>query len=152
MRGVTLLLIAIFMMAFSYQERDVKFKYCRVEVVMKDGGMVADVNGVIILTDRMIIIRSNNDKPDVLFNLQKEVSPEWEGNDAWLANNTEFPDSPMIIEYGVGIGIKMIDLTTKDYSFFFAKEIEESLESLPEKNKWFIFPKGGGEIKTREID
>lgn len=142
-----LLLIAIVTMAFSFQERDVRFKYCRVEVIYEDGGMVTHTSGVIRIKERVVIMVSNNEKPDVIFIIDREVAPEREGHSAWLVYNHSFPDTPLILEYGEGQGVKIQDIETKAKSFFFDVGVEDQLPVLPEDNVWFVFPKGGGDLK-----
>ena len=138
--------------AFTYKERETKFKYFRVEVNFKDGGLVADVNGVVIFREDVIIVRSNNDNPDGLFVIEKEVAPEIAGHEAWLVYNTIDKDNYLIIELGVGEGVKISDLkpNSKDRVFFFAKEREGEFEPLPEKNAWYSFPSGGGDLKKTD--
>lgn len=147
---IVVVLICSAMVSSFAQEKKVKFKYCRVEILRIDSGYVAHTDGVIIFEENLITMKSNNEEPDAIFSIAKEVAPEREGHKAWLVFNAKVPNVPLVLELGEGDGVKLSLVGTKEQAFYFAKEREDELQKLPEENVWFAFPLNGGEL--REID
>ena len=144
-----IVLVALVAMAFGRKEKPLKFKYCRVEVLYENEGAVVDAYGTIVFREDAIIMRSNNDGADVIFVIDKEVAPEidHETHKAWLVYNTVAKDTPLILELGIGDGVKILEPETGMQSFFFAVEREKDLQPLPERNVWYQFPREGGDLQ-----
>jgi len=151
MKYYLLLLIATMLvaMAFSYKEKPVRFNYCRVEVEYPTRGMVIDSYGTIVFREDAIIMRSNNKESDAIFVIEKEVAPELDNHKAWLTYNTTDKEVPIIIELGEGDGVKLTIPNSEFKSFFFSVDREKELEPLDERNVWYEYPRGGGELKKR---
>ena len=147
---IVVVLLCSAMVSSYAQEKRIKFKYCRVEILKGDEGYVIDNDGLIVFSHEMIVMKSNNENSDATFVIAKEVAPMIEGHKAWLVYNSKSPLIPIILELGVGDGVKLSVVGTNDQSFFFAVEREGDLQELPEKNVWYAFPRKGGDL--REID
>ena len=145
-----LVLLSIVGMSFTYKEKPTKFKYCRVQVSYEDKGMVIDSYGIILIRKDAIIMRSNNEKSDAIFVIEKEVAPEVDGHQAWLTYNTRYKDVSIIVEFGKGEGIKLTETVTGYSSFFFSSDREKDFDPLPERNVWYEYPKGGGDLRKSD--
>jgi hypothetical protein len=130
------------------QQKPEKFKFCRVEIIDGDFGYVADVDGTFVFKADEIILKSNNEKPDVVYVIIKEVAPQLDiaSHKAWLVAHPEYPAVTIIVERGLKDGVMMVD-STGGTGFFFSVDRKDDLQPLPEKNKWFSFPRGGGDLK-----
>jgi hypothetical protein len=149
MKRIITLSLLLLVATISYSQRKVeKFKFFRMEVHMGDSGRVVDAKGLIKITEKVIVVVSNNDKPNTVFVLQKEVNPEIDedNHQAWSAYNIDFPQTPLYIERGVGEAIRILDMENNIEAWYFSIDQEEYLDPLPEKNVWYRYSMDGSSL------
>ena len=149
MKKIIMLSLLLLAATISYSQGTVeKFKFFRMEVHMGDSGMVVDAKGLIRLTEEAIVVVSNNDNPNTVFIIQKEMAPEIDEDNhhAWSAYNIDFPEIPLYIERGVGEAIRILDMENNIEAWYFSIDQEEYLDPLPKKNVWYKYSMDGSSL------